>query len=366
MSGASRKRPRYLDPGQTGFVQYEILSRIWVEGTYRIKELTDEMVREVVEAFGAMYPQDSDSCFPQKIYRMYNQMRPVRIPQPVNASTTSVLFEYSEPVKRHAALFALQQQAARALDDANQLLADASMETSSPEFAERLAVLSNLHHEFEEWCVKYGSDVITACNTRNALRCVLERMNDAISSCTQKEQLELKPVSSNSLRASKVVSDSIHNRQVLFMRRASKLVDLHNEQANIRQREKKQNIGRDVCAEEMPIREEAPIINTTRVAPIVNAADSVRELELDISTTEKSLLALYEKKRKFGTSVMAPMHKRNAKFLGFFVLPDGKMKHISIGLDGETGDKSACQLLLAKHGYVPLGKGTRIKHYTSK
>jgi len=63
---------------------------------------------------------------------------------------------------------------------------------------------------------------------------------------------------------------------------------------------------------------------------------------------------------------MAPMHKRSAKYLGFFLLPDGKMKHISIGLDGEMGDKSACQLLLAKHGYVPLGKGTRIKHYTPK
>jgi len=366
MSGALRKRRRNLNPGQMGFVNYEILSRVWIEGTYRIKHLTDEMVKEVVEAFGAMYPHDSEICFPEKVNRMYSNLRPVRLPQPVNASATSVLYELSEPVKKHAALFALQQQATRVLDDTNQLLADASMETSSPEFAERLAVLSNLHHEFEEWCVKYGSDIVTACNTRNALRLVLQRMNDAISSCAQTRELEQEPVSSNLPRGGKGVTDSIHNKQVLFMRKASKLVKLHNEHAVIRQRERTQSRVRDGSVPDAPNSEEAPIINTTRIAPIVNAADSVRELELEISNAEKNLLALYEKKRKFGTSVMAPVHKRNAKFLAFFLIPDGKMKHFSIGLDGETGDESACKLLLAKHGYVPLGKGTRIKHYTSK
>jgi len=260
----------------------------------------------------------------------------------------------------------LQQQARTALENTNKMLADSSMDTSSPEFAERLAVISNLHHEFEEWCVRYGSDVVTACNTRNALRRVLERMNDAISSCTQQEQLACDPASGNLLRGAKGVTDSIHRKQILFMRKASKLVNLHNEHAAIRQREGKQSRCRDGSVPHVPSSDVAPIINTTRIAPIVNAADSVRELESEIRNTESNLLTLYERKRKFGTSVVAPLHKRNAKFLAFFMIPDGKMKHFSIGLDGEIGDESACKLLLAKHGYAPLGKGTRIKHYTSK
>jgi len=345
-----------------GFIHYEILSRIWVEGTLRIKELNEQMITEIVEAFGAMYPHDSDKCFPQKVVRLYNEMRPVRVLQEVNASATSVPYKISDTVKRHAALFAMQEQATRVLDETNQLLLEPSLETSSPEFAERLAVLSNLHHEFEEWCVKYGSDVVTACNTRNALRRALEQMNEAILLNTQIREGEgevvEEPVTLRSVRGGvKGLADSIYSKQIHFMRKVSKLVDLHTEYAAQRHHESKQNKRHEGSV---------PVISRTGMAPIVSTADSVRELEAEIGSAEKNLLSLYEKKRKFNMSVVAPMRNRKAKFLGFFLIPDGKVKHFSFGIDGETGDESVCQLLLAKHGFAPIRKGKRITHYTSK
>jgi len=98
----------------------------------------------------------------------------------------------------------------------------------------------------------------------------------------------------------------------------------------------------------------------------MKTAESIRELGAEINKAEEHLLDLYEKKRKSGLTPTMPVHKRKSKFLGFFLVPDGKVKHFSIGLDTEKGDERACQLLLAKHGFAPVRKGKRITHYSLK
>ena len=91
--------------------------------------------------------------------------------------------------------------------------------------------------------------------------------------------------------------------------------------------------------------------------------DSAQAIDSEIIKIEHTLLEMYQKKHKYGKPVMRP---RDSKFLGFFLLPNGKVKHFSVGLDGNTGDERHCQLLLAKYGHFPRRMGKNITHYTSK
>jgi len=359
VAGAKQRRLHILDPGQMGFVHYEILSRIWIEGTLRIRDLNEQMTKEVVAAFSAAYPHECEKVSTQKIRRVFNEMRPVRTPQDVSASTTPLSFEYSEPVKRHAALFSMQQQATRVLEASKQMLAaEVVIEPSSAEFAEHLASLSSLHQEFEDWCTKYGRDVVAATNTRNDLRHAVEQLNNvSFATSTQRDEDNKEPESSSFLRGTKSIAEAISSNNHTFLKRALKLADLHTTYIHQLEVERKRIKRHDGSA---------PAASSSQMTPIISASDSVRELESEISNTEKTLLALYEKKRKFCLASTVTAHKRDTKFLAFFLIPDGKMKHFSIGLDCDTGDESLCQLALAKHGYVSMRKGKRIKHYTSK
>jgi len=358
---------RLLDKGQVGFLQHEILSRVWIKGTLRMKELSEQIMKEVIDAFCARYPQDSDKCTFTKIKRMFCAMRPSRLSTHEGAlPRTSVVFEYKEPVKRHAAFSALQEQAVRTVDRTKQLLSDAHFNASSPELAEHVATLSNLHHEFEEWCAGFGKDLVVATDTRNSLRVALKQMNDAIAGSVgkelrdeeeQEEAVKESVSDVTHVRKSQTVSFTIYQKQIPFLKKAADIVKLHAEFVKQLHTESKQNDS---------LVKTTPAESCDELASLVDTADSIRELEKEISSSEKALQALYEKKSKFSMPVMVPMHKRAPKFLGFFLLPDGKVRHFSVGLDNEKGDESVCNLLRAKHGYAKSRTGKLITHYTPK
>jgi hypothetical protein len=320
----------------------------------------------VTEVFCAKYPEGSEmGLVPPKIKRVYAGMRPVRRSQiGEDPATSSVLFEYPESVKRHAALFSMQEKATSVLESTNKLLAEASLEPSSPELAELVVRLSNLHHEYEEWCFGHGKDIVAANNTRNSLRVALNQINDAIKNArndqgiAQEEDAVVETTSHTPrMGGARGCYIAMWKKQTSYMKKVKELLNLHDELNTQLEIESKHNEHLNPPVESTS---SAPRI---QVAPLVDAADSVRELENEICNSEKALAALYEKKRKFGMPVMTA-RERKPKYLGFFLLSDGKVKHYSVGLDGETGDERSCQLLLAKHGYSPSRKGKRITDYT--
>jgi len=238
----NKKHRKRLDPCQTGFLQYEILSRIWIEGTLRIKELDEQIIEEVIDAFRSTYPHDSEKCSTPKIRRLYNEMRPVRFRQDGEATPSGVAFAYSEPVKRHAALFALQQQATRVLDEHKQLVAEASLE-ALPDFAEHLAHLANISREFEDWCIKHGRDVVAACNTRNALRNALEQLNNltfTLNTGKQQELSEEEPATLDDfIGGTKGVASSIYSKHFTFMKKVETSRFAHRVCTSTKTREQK-------------------------------------------------------------------------------------------------------------------------------
>jgi hypothetical protein len=142
----------------------------------------------------------------------------------------------------------------------------------------------------------------------------------------------------------------------LYKRKASELVDLHGEYAKQLELERRQNDA---------VVDSTPHLPCTHLVPLIQTTYNVRDLEKEISDSENALMALYEKKRNFGVPETMSAHQRTPKYLGFFLLPEGKIKHVSLGLDEDTGDESFCQLMLAKHGYSQNHKGKRITHFTS-
>ena len=355
-----RKRTKLLSR-QTGFLHYEILSRIWIEGTLKIREMNELMVQEVYVAFCIAYPDETLKCTTKKIRRMYQSMRPYRSLQDDTSAPT--VYEYSEPVKRHVAIFDMQQQATCFLQKTNKLLAEAALDASSPEFVEHHVGLAKLHREFESLCNEYTKDVASINDSRIALQIALEQIKEAIAPTrlieTTHDDVVEEP-GSNARRLAeglRPVVNSLYKKHLLFLKKATQLVRLHTEYMHRRQLEKNKKMSVDVNgnAKSVPCDEEA--------VPILNTAEAVQALELDIIKAENVLLSLYEKKHKFGKHVM---RHRNSKFLGFFLLPDGKVKHFSVGLGSETGDERHCRLLLAKYGHLPRYKGKRITHYTSK
>jgi len=341
MSGKGKQRHK-MHMKHSGFLHNKLLERVWIEGTMRMKPLEDGMVEEVLEAFSARYPEEGTLLTKENIKRIFRKLRPARV---VDNGETSLVGEliYSEPLKRHVSLFSLQQKARLLLDALAEAASDESFVQIANDTTRGFGNISDLHATFVDWCSGYGEDILSANTTRLALQSALERLHKIGPVSTDKQSVAIKEVSQKIMR-----------KQNSFLRKAKELVRLQDEHTT-----RQEAVGRNCFNEKGS--------NATEIQREDTRSEVVKDLQIEIAAMELALRAAYEKQWTLTNQTPRAVSEKKTKFMAFFLLPNGKVKHFSIGLENmKDGDQEACMLMMAKHGYATSLKGRVIKHYASK
>jgi len=331
-----RKKRVQMEKRQTGFLQYLVFRRVCIEGTMRIKALEETDVVAIRDAFILKYPEAEALCNNAKVKRVFDSFRPFQASSTRQGTEPTLpTLQHTATMHRYVAFDAMQREAKRLLDTLE------LEEPSNTPLDSEGNDLKTLHSSFVAWCGGYGADIESAAITRVALQRAMEKnrppnpsSNVKFSSSSFDEPEEQRECSV------KYMSKRICNKQKSFERKVFDLLQLHNEKATSRKAASKTAFLAPLEAQQVP--------------SVADMDQSLEALQNDIQAMENALIDAYEKRRKLSPSkAIGRRENRKAVFLGYFILPSGKVRQYSAGIGIREGDYQACRLLLAKHDCQP-------------
>jgi len=350
---SERKEKRgWMKAPQSGFLQHLVFERVWIEGTMRIKKLDEGMVTEIREVFAFKYPEHKELCTAAKVKRVYDSMRPIIVK--LGDETTLVELKYTDVMRRYLSLDAMQRDARQLLVSINQ--PEPLGSTNVADADDINSRLLKLHTSFFDWCMGLGVDIEPANQTRVALEQALEQREVPKPSVAAIAVKTLKVVDEAKAKKDakdKCMSMYICNKQRSFAKKVSDLLRLHNEHASTRNKKQRSELvvegsTAEVIATPMPENDGADVI--------------LKGMEKKIRAMESALIEAYEEKRTMESK--QPAQDATTQFLGYFILPNGKVRHYSAGVSNMDGDGDAhlCKVLLAKYGQKPNLKRKWLTH----